>query len=560
MSHKAMYWCTAHFACSAVVAFSCSAAAHAQGGPFTIQVGPPATATLAQEQWEPEAVWVSDQEVYTLNIYMNAQILEGPSPFVPDRRPIIVISMFNGSYNLNPYGLGAGWYGLDENGNVKDEISGRDPVTGSPIAGANGVPDAFDNVLFQLNHNYDKGFRRFLFRMPAGSSPVVNQNGESVNAFEFSQYWTMEEWRRQGFWNYIKPWIDGKAAVGDPVSMELYMGSSLHDPANRPQSTSEFENANMSDPDHVKWLHQAVKPWIMLGFSKFWLDASGVVTPVFEGSSFTVRDVLASLRLNPTWNGVFEFGGEPVPVTSSWEPEHALLDDAPWLGAQRYIESRFGDDLDNALVGITSGPVFDPQSTEVVVWMLEVLNAMCGVTSSDPNFIEYCNNLQRVRNYVDQGLVLAGFGLVDKSYGKWINDPNNPGSVIRIHPLFDYPHANLPELMQRLLSFGPITALADFDGDGLIRVNPQGVSSDCNVVQTEGPFDDVCMADSIQFVEAWWNSISTQKANPGFYDGDINGDGVVDVVDFDTFEAAANAWLLTNEVVGIDLGKPSWVP
>lgn len=558
MLHKATRSIAAQFMCSAVLTFTCSTVVHAQSGLYTIQVGPPTTATLPQEMWAPESVWVSDQEVYPPT---SPQLVD-PEPFVPDRRPMVIISMFNGSYNLNPYGLGAGWYQVDSNGDYIDAISGRDPVTGDPIAGSNGVPDAFDNVLFKLNVNYDKGFRRFFFYMPAGASPVVNQSGATVNVFEFSQYWTMEQWRREGFWDYIKPWIDEKAAAGDPVSMELYMSSFLHDPASRPQSTSEFEQANMSNPNHVKWLHQAIKPWIMLGFSKVWLDSTASSTPVFGGSSYTERDVLTSLQYNPSWNGVIKFGGEAVPIvknSGNLEPVFSYLDDAPWLAVQDTMERWFGDELDNAMVGITQGPVFDPQSTEVVIWMTDTLYTRCGISVGNPPF-EYCNDVQRFRNYVDQGLVLAGNGAVSKSYSKWVEDPDNPGQLKRVFPFFDYPHANMSELMQRLLSFGSITALADFDGDGLIRVNPQGVSSDCNVVQTEGPFDDVCMADSIQFVEAWWNSINTQKANPGFYDGDINGDGVVDAVDFDTFEAAANAWLLNNEVVGIDLGKPSWVP
>ena len=48
--------------------------------------------------------------------------------------------------------------------------------------------------------------------------------------------------------------------------------------------------------------------------------------------------------------------------------------------------------------------------------------------------------------------------------------------------------------------------------------------------------------------------------NAGYLGGDVNGDGIVDMSDLLYFISAADAWTNNQQLIGVDLGPPWWLP
>lgn len=419
----------------------------------------------------------------------------GPFPvpleweFRPDRRPVVFVPLYISGHGANPLGVEPKWY--------DDDIEDPCAVSGTDVNPANGAPDVFERLMEMLNRLYDDGYRRIVLYVPAGN--VDNQTYMSS-----SQWYTMPEWRRQAFEDYVAPWIEAKAWADAPVSMGVYAGYRIDDPCSHDTTSAAYPD--LEDSDDTCTVYQNIQPWIDLGFTEYWFDASA------GGPGFV------TLQFSDDYYGVIKFGGEAIPVTggsctpdpltfSYSTPDMTRIEQAAWVANFAHIRGR----LDYS----TS---FDPETTEVGI-MITGHEVTCGIHKDDGVTFE------DAVHYYNQGFVL------------WVESKYNMSTI------YEYSFRRSEELARRIYSFGPLTAMVDMNNDGFLDVSS---TSD---------------TDYALFLDAFM----LNSGNPGGYlDGDVNGDGFVDVFDFLDFADAAAQWECsqpcTPAVVGTNLGDPWWVP
>lgn len=456
------------------------------------------------EDWGSVQVAVSREPVFVPR--------NGGQAFEPDRRPAVEIVMHNGT-RANPRGMANVWYaGGSEDTDAISGFNERDV----PLRGSNGIPDAFDYLVSRLDMHYDNGFRRMILHLPAGAVDSTHMDS--------AQYWTMEDWRRKWFWIEVRRWIEEKKAAGDPVSMGVYLGWKIHDP-----TVFDMTGAvppDMSNPTHVKWMHQNIYPWIRLGFNEFWFDASGSARAISETNSVRQRDVLASLRHSPTWGPVAKFGGEAVPGIGrliDHRLDEVAIRGAGWMGIPLFLESRFSDYLSQS----PDTPFFDPGTTEATCWMRN--SNRTGANGEPGAWQDYpLAHYERLRQH----------GMVFRAQESRMGDN-------------DYRSFVTTEFVQRLLGFGVITAPIDFDGDGFIEIE-RGVSF---------PYAG---EDWDKFLEAAMTTIRGGGGS-GYFAGDISGDGSLDMADIVLYRGFLDDYLNGMDqgepvITPLDLGQPWWVP
>lgn len=416
--------------------------------------------------------------------------------FVPDRRPSILIPLFNGDWNHNDLGLNPNWY----------ENDFEDPMgTGTDTNPANGVPDSFDKLIVLLDRLYDDGFRRIILTLPAG--------GTEEQAMSSSQWWSMPLWWRDAFETHIAAWIADKATESDPVSMGLYMGYPINNPCDIDMTGAH--EPDPTDTDDMCTFYQNIKPWMDVGFKEFWLDASRA----------DAVDML-TLQHSADYSGLVKFGGESIPInaypitcSNSDEPILSQIQAGAWVSTYPVMRTR-----------LAYNTSYDEEATEVSL-MLNGHYIRCGCEDEDGRA-----KLENAAHYHERGVVLWG----EANY-------NYSTSLVPIYDglsySFDYPLRYYEEMVKRVYSFGSLDAMIDFNNDGLLEVSS---TSD---------------TDYDLFLTAYY----TNTGNPGGYlDGDVNGDGDVDVLDLIDFIDAASQWECespcTQVIVGTDLGDPWWVP
>jgi hypothetical protein len=332
-----------------------------------------------------------------------------------DRRPVLVIPTWTGSWCDNPLGLSPWWW--------YDHDADTNPPPPRDVSPANGIPDVFDWLLGQLNQAYnDGGWRRILLYLPAGTIAPQFMMASS-------HWWPMPQWKRDGFTTYVAPWI----AAHPDANFGIYINITINDPCSLCQEGNPYTTvtwvdcASMNYCDHCPppglvgvmpcrgypdshapdphsaadacTFHQNVEPWLSLGAKEIWFDFAAYPTMVPGFLEFIN---------SPIYHGRLKAGGEAVPGTDA-----ALMKKAAWAGTSGFVD---GQDPNHTWT-------FNPTVTEAGYWVQR--NMM----------------LSEMHGFLGRGWVI------------WIHDLNAPGA----------------ELAKRIYSAGVIHDIADFNGDGVVN-------------------------------------------------------------------------------------------
>jgi hypothetical protein len=271
-----------------------------------------------------------------------------PSDLVPDRRPVIKVGMFGGTCAFPPHGLPAWWVDLND-------LDG------------NGIVDSVDTFLQRLDGAYEKGWRRMVIQLPAGSYPGLMAS---------SQWWTMPQEKRDSLTVALPAWL----ADHPDATLGAYMGFMIADPCllcmqgcyvctlcdggGEPcglcpecSGIPAAQYPLTTNAQDMCVVYQNVEPWIDAGFYEIWFDYSGGTDP---------NRWQAMLRLagNPDYAGRVKFGSEPIIVEHQGGGVHEPVMDAverlAFTSHRRYYE----------ISGAGAPPeawTFDPATTEVQV-------------------------------------------------------------------------------------------------------------------------------------------------------------------------------------------------
>lgn len=435
--------------------------------------------------------------------------------FVPDRRPAVIIPLANGSRALNERGLVHWWY---DGGTYQDD--------GVPYGiGSNGVPDSIDELINRLDDLYDVGFRRIQLRMPAGNID------EESGLLDSSQWWPMPEWKRVAFTTAVAAWIKDKRFQGDPVDLGVYAGYKVSDPCE-----DGMDNAYIPDyaePLDACLMFQNIRPWMDIGVKEYWFDNGSIdwrqMMSLQHSTDYSARTGI--------WRARIKIGGEAVPTvvgncavspTTIKIPRPEALAGGAWLATYRFARSRFSYNA--------AFQTFDPSTSEVGLMLSDHrTSAQCGPFPHNSPANKMWDYEDALRFYKNGWVMWPYHGYRETAL---TNKPDDPD-----YYTFDYemPLGRAVEATFRIYDFGPIVAMADFNGDGRLETELDG-------------------ADFTSFVQAWINNVHTHGPNPTYFMGDINGDDVIDNEDFSDFADACMLWNVARVVRSIDLGKPSWVP
>ncbi len=417
------------------------------------------------------------------------------SYFVPDRRPILMLKLMDGSNQSpsNPWGFAGSFI----NGSG-DALS---PDPSDPFAPflsqSNGVPDSADWLLNRLDRGWEMGFRRFAFWTPGGDIANV-KNRITPSVFD-----ALPTHIQDTYAIYLAAWIDDRMLEDPTLEVGVYTGGyvSEHDTpcletgdgyeyANPSQSTYDCSGVVGSptrtdpyDQSESDLFRDWLEPWIDCGFNAFWFDSwtpwdqavyGNVVGPV----------ALYTRQFNPDYAGI-KIGGEPLhwlgssPNNFDWDGLHV----APALttggntahGSPDLVNSQYISSIDDIEVGF----YFENDCR--------------------------CDNGNRVERYPFYDMLdrrNRGFILHNFTFQVTPSTPN-------IERVIRFAAKDENEFWDYLMS-NPINA-ADFDGDGVV---------DCY--------------DLYLFLEML-NSPVPDPSFVSYADGDINGDGVRDADDFFAF-------------------------
>jgi hypothetical protein len=357
---------------------------------------PPSTLPLVCPWSEPNPrlqIALNDQNQSWLPITNN------PLPWQPFRQPAIILQMWNGSHDLDPYGLNW-WWGRFQRATaagqtpIADEDLDRNSVrldsdgypeyfvqnpdeNGDGVPDTNGKKDKWEAFEAHLDYYYEKiGIRRFILKLPGGN--VIDQD------FNVNQWQMMPAWKQELFSNYnsaFNVWRrrpDRQGAV-----FEVYVGGPIPlglcspcfrdnpNPLPSPPITPLFDarsDANLKwvvnctgqavseqfvpwNQRHVDLMVEALKPWVDAGFKGIWLDAinenakvpSGPTPLPGERANAQRRRGLLELAYMPIFrNQQVRIGAETFPAR--WFPNTggnaATIDDCAvgytrWFGLGR---------------------------------------------------------------------------------------------------------------------------------------------------------------------------------------------------------------------------------
>ena len=440
-----------------------------------------------------------------------------PGGFEPDRRPVAHVPTWIGG-GRDPLRRAPWWVRAED----ERDAEGFALNTRGAFGGRNGVPDGADNLIRRLETLYDRGFRRFSLKLPAGDAEVdVLERRKMASA----QWQTLEPWMREAFAGPIRAWAAQKASRGDPVSLGLYMGYHPGDPGRL-----TMERVDLFDPSFVALdpeepaeaerirdmmcrFRDNIEPWLAVGFTEFWFDNS---------SPTDLWPVLLRLQNNPDYLGRARFHGEAIPAT--WKGcDFRFVDDAlkrgAWVATFEIAEYRHAE------------ATVDPALTELHLWMSGHFGKRCG--SQEPagpwemeDLIRFAENGWIVGPeivYAGPDVAAKGFAAAKHEYlsrdrrGELVRNDGGGGAFLEG-----------VEAAQRVHDMGYITCVADFDGDGLIEVESGGGARG----------DDLRL-----FSQSWQRTRDGGGRGHRFVDGDVNNDGRVDNADRAFFTEAAQDYL-----------------
>lgn len=441
-----------------------------------------------------------------------------PTTVTPDLRPMVYIHTWNGD-DANDLRLSSWWY---DNDLADPPVAPIDLKDADGLSTPNGIPDVFDELLRQFNDCYDRGFRRIIMNLPAGNP----QPGQLMAS---SQWHTMPTWRKNAFTTVVKPWIDAKAAAGDPVNVGVYAGFLVRDPDTfylgdyypSPNYPGLIDTTSLSIMS--KFL-QNIEPWIDVGMEEYWLD---------DASTSTNWATAITIQSSPDYDGIIRFGGEAIPSTNvgvcqAYATSNTSLDYMPWTNNFNLAEYRHRNEVIDSTV--------HEVHLRLTGHRTKISEIAC---TTEP--VDYVWNMEDAIHYYENGFVLDNdLGYSDKRLSReFLEYPD------RLTAEYFAPghggNSYSTEAVQRIYGFGPITSLADFNGDGVMEV---AASTDADYA----------------FYLTRYASHYGQPGLHSFIDGDINGDHVVNSADLALFAAAASQWVNFGTVVPVDLGDPEWVP
>ncbi len=265
--------------------------------------------------------------------------------FTPDRRPVAVVSPYNGSYSpTNPFGF-VSWF--------------RDPDT------------AGEELVQRMQEAWDAGFRRIVFNRPGGTI----QNNDIV---QMSQYHYLEHGHRIAYLIHARDWINQKRQIDPTLEVGVFVGirhnspctpcleptgvlpdgyTCAQDPLYIPGYQGHFD---AGDRRSAEWTWQNNYPWLASSFNALWFD-SGSLSNDF-GGTMSPQETVQALQHNPDYAGV-RIGGEAVPrgewIGNTFIP-NPLVYEAPWVALHRFF-----------LQDTRAGEVYDPATTEIGVGFMK---------------------------------------------------------------------------------------------------------------------------------------------------------------------------------------------
>ncbi|MHC4787192.1 MAG: hypothetical protein ACYTE6_14655 [Planctomycetota bacterium] len=256
--------------------------------------------------------------------------------------------MFGGSCTFPPRGLPDWWVDLND-------LDG------------NGIVDSVDTLLQRLDDAYEKGWRRMMMMLPAGSYPGLMAS---------SQWWTMPKEKRDGLTVALPAWL----AAHPDATLGVYVGFPIADPCTLcmqgcyscyedcdqggqpcdlcPEcaGTTSARYPMSADVEDMCVVYQNVEPWIDAGIYEMWFDYSGGADPVRWK---------AMLRLagNPDYAGRIKFGSEPIVLdyqgNGVYEPVMGAVEQLGFTSLRRDLKIRSAH--------APAVWTFDPATTEVHV-------------------------------------------------------------------------------------------------------------------------------------------------------------------------------------------------
>ncbi|MFG0306660.1 MAG: hypothetical protein ACF8Q5_10665 [Phycisphaerales bacterium JB040] len=309
----------------------------------------------------------------------GAYVLNEPGPlgytsdlagFTPDRRPIAVISPFNGS---------------------------RSPEDGLGFVPAFvDCPGAEAWLLGELERAWGAGFRRFILNRPGG---LPASNGHVAQ----QQFQHLERWRKAVYADAVGGWFSEKLAEDPDAELGVFIGSTQNnacDPCHTPRAgvergellydctgTDSTLTRNMSAAERAsaELTYQNTRPWIEAGYNAFWFDATSR-TEVVDAHGFSEPDTILAMADNPDYAGV-KIAGEAVPVARG-RPIERYTRGAAWIGLHRFFEN-----------SRLNAATLDPGTTEVV----------CAFQGPEGGRGYPAYDLALVARYRDRGFVLASW-------------------------------------------------------------------------------------------------------------------------------------------------------
>lgn len=411
---------------------------------------------------------------------------DAPTSFDVDRRPGVVLQLSNGS--ANEYQMATWWY----DGDYETPCEYTDGNT-------NCKPDVVEELLERMEDCYQMGFRRIMLRGPAG-----NEHEGVGHLFDSSQWWNMPAWRRHAFETMVADWIEEKAIEEDPVSVAIYGGYRPADPCSH--GMYETSNPDTTDSGDMCVMYRNIKPWIDVGIAEYWMD-----------NSSTDWANMITIQNSADYDGIIKLAGETVPsattCSSPGNPNSSAIEAGAWICTFAYAMTRF------------SGPAsVNPVDTEVSIMM----NSQRPGCMQDGDVWFFDDAVA----FHDAGWVLW------PEYLSSVEVDHGDGSPYNDLVTFDYSFRYGIETVMRIYDFGTLTAMIDFNGDGLIEV-------------------DSSEADIEAFVDAYTLNSDTYGT---YLEGDANGSGYIDIFDFLDFIDAIAAYDFDGTKTPAVLGDPWWVP
>jgi hypothetical protein len=417
------------------------------------------------------------------SVYLAGAVPQ-PQGVVKDPRPVVRIPCWNGD-TTDPLGIGRAPWWRDETLVWVDDPSNP----GEQIRVMKGVVTLRE----RMGALYDRGFRRMVLMLPAGS------HDDSI--MSAAQYWNMRGIVRSSLADLITPWLAQLDAAGDPITWGVYAGYKLSrdhcDVLSTPQCLPDVTN-----PTHTRRLVENLVPWADLGLDEYWFDG-GAVAP----------ETLVLIQQMPEIAGRLRIGGEAIPILKPLLPgcranaNQVELLRTPYTSRLRFSNLRFANPSDAWKPD--AWPNATPENTELGIMFASYTDACTGE--------RYDWTLADVERYAAAGWVLW-------STSDSLLSPNSGPTA----PTYWY--AQTLEMIQRVNDLGRIESLADFNADGYID-----------------------SGDLSEFAARFAANVG--KPGLSYRDADLTGDATVDGGDLSVFITAYLAFATSGAHTPLDMGR-----